>query len=202
VRELSTVLDGATDLAWKELLLAIKFLLDTKDLGLHICPTEGRDLPWILILFCDSDYAGDPNTRRSVSGYILFVKGVPVAWRSKAQQSVTLSSSEAEWISLSEVVKETIFILQLLEAMKIKVKLPVIVRVDNVGAIFMGSNVTTSSRTRHIDCRTKYVREYQEDGVVKIIFVKSESNISGIMTKNVQGDLYDKHSSELTMSKF
>ena len=86
--------------------------------------------------------------------------------------------------------------------MKIKVKLPVIVRVDNVGAIFMGSNVTTSSQKSHIDCRTKYVRECQEDGVVKIIFVKSESNISDIMTKNVQGDLYDKHSSELTMSKF
>ena len=79
-RELSTVLDGATDQAWKELLCANKFVLDTKDLGLHICLTEGRDLPWILILFYDSDYAGNPNTRRSVSGYILFVKGVPVAW--------------------------------------------------------------------------------------------------------------------------
>jgi len=79
VRELSTVLDGATDMAWKELLRAIKYVLDTKDRGLRICPTEGRDLPWILILFCDSDYAGDPNTRRSDSGYILFVKGVPVA---------------------------------------------------------------------------------------------------------------------------
>ena len=86
--------------------------------------------------------------------------------------------------------------------MKNKVKLPVIVHVDNVGAIFMGSNVRTSSCTRHIDCCTKYVREYQEDGVVKIIFVKSESNILDIMTKNVQGNLYDKHSSELTISKF
>ena len=80
VRELSRVLDGATDQAWKELLRAIKFVLDTKDLGLRIFPTESRDLPWILILFCDSDFAGDPNTCRSVSGYILFVKGVPVAW--------------------------------------------------------------------------------------------------------------------------
>ena len=157
-------MDEDTNEAWKELLRAIKFVFDTKDLGLRICPTEGRDLPWILILFCDSDYAGDPNTRRSVSGYILFVKGVPVAWRSKAQRSVTLSSSEAEWISLSEAVKESIFILQLLEAMKIKVKLPVIVRVDNVGAIFMGTNVTTSSPTRHIDCRTKYVRKFKKMG--------------------------------------
>ena len=53
---------------------------DFDHLGLRICPTKGRDLPWILILFCDSNYAGGPNTRQSVSGYILFVKGVPVAW--------------------------------------------------------------------------------------------------------------------------
>ena len=86
--------------------------------------------------------------------------------------------------------------------MKIKVKLPVIVHVDNAGAIFMGTNVMTSSCTRHIDCRTKYVHKYQEDGVVKIVFVKSESNFSDILTKNVQGDLFDKHSSELTVSKF
>ena len=81
-------------------------------------------------------------------------------------------------------------------------KLPVIVRVDNVGTIFMGTNATTSSRTRHIECCTKYVQEYQEDGVAKIIFVKSESNILDIMTKNIQGNLYDKHSSELVIPKF
>ncbi len=127
MRELSKVLDRATDVAYKELLRNIKFVLDTKYLGLKICPTEGHDLPWVLILFCNSDYAGDPDTRRSVSGYILFVKGVPVAWHSKAQKSVTLSSSKAKWISLSEAVKEIIFVLQLLKAMKIKVELPVIV---------------------------------------------------------------------------
>ena len=73
-------------------------------------------------------------------------------------------------------MKEIIFVLQLLEVMKIKVELPVIVRVDNIGAIFMGTNVKTT-HTKHINIRTKYVREYQEDGVVKIIFVKSEDII-------------------------
>ena len=128
VRELSKVLDGATPEAYKEMMRAIKFVLDTKDLGLKIIPSEGRNLPWVLVCFTDSDYAGDPDTRRSVSGYILFVKGVPVVWRSKAQRSVTLSSSEAEWISLSEAVKEIMFVIQLLEeGMKSNVQLPVIV---------------------------------------------------------------------------
>ena len=105
------------------------------------------------------------------------------------------------WISLSEAVKEIMFVLQLLGAMKIKVQLPVTVLVDNVGAIFMSSNVTTSSRTKHVDIRTKYVHQYVEDGIVKIVFVRSESNRSDIMTKNVQGDLFDKHASHLVVPK-
>ena len=128
-----------------------------------------------------------------MSGFILYVKGVPISWRSKAQRSVTLSSSEAEWVALSEAVKEIMFVLQLLENMKIKVKLPVTVRVDNVGAIFMSKNISTSNCTKHVDIRTKYVNEYVEDGIIKIIFVQSGNNDSDIMTKNVSDDLLDKH---------
>ena len=91
--------------------------------------------------------------------------------------------------------------INLLENMKIKVKLPVIVRVDNTGAIFMGNNVTTTSCTKHVDIRTKYGREYIEASVLKIMFVRSEDNTSDIMTKNVQGDLQDKHYKELVCEK-
>jgi len=116
------------------------------------------------------------------------------------QRSVTLSSSEAEWVVLSEAVKEIMFVLQLLESMKIKVKLP-ITQVDNVGAIFMSKNISTSNRTKHVDICTKFVNEYVEDGIIKIIFVQSNNNDSDIMTKNVNGDLLDKHARKLLMNK-
>jgi len=125
------------------------------------------------------------------------MKEVPIYWRSKAQQSVTLSSSEAEWIALSEAVKENMFVLQLLEIMKIKVKLPIKVQVDNTGAIFMSKNVTTMNCTKHVDVRTKFVNEYVEDGIIKIVFIKSQDNNSDIMMKNVGGDLYSRHSTKL-----
>ncbi|KAL7526613.1 hypothetical protein ACHAWF_001850, partial [Thalassiosira exigua] len=166
VRELSKVLDGTTEMAYKEMLRAIKYVLDTKDYGLKFEPTFEKGKPWQLVLFTDSDYAGDPESRRSVSGYILYVCGVPIIWRSKLQRSVTLSSSEAEWVSLSEAVKEVIFVLHLLEFMGIKIQYPVLVRVDNIGAIFMSSNLTTTSRTKHVDVRTKFVREFVEDGTL------------------------------------
>ncbi len=168
---------------------------------MRIEPISGDNGPWDLVCYSDSDYAGDPDSRRSVSGFILYVKGVPISWRSKAQRSVTLSSSEAEWVALSEAIKEIMFVLQLLENMKIKVKLPVTVRVDNVGAIFMSKNISTSNRTKHVDIRTKYVNEYVEDGIIKIIFVQSGNNDSDIMTKNVSGDLLDKHAVKLIGDK-
>lgn len=201
VRELSKVLDGTTPAAMKEMYRVIKYVLDTRSKGLRIEPTFGDSGPWDLVCFSDSDYAGDPESRRSVSGFILYVKGVPISWRSKAQRSVTLSSSEAEWVALSEAVKEIMFVVQLLESMKIKVKLPVTVRVDNVGAIFMSKNISTSSRTKHVDIRTKYVNEYVEDGIIKIIFVQSSDNDSDIMTKNVSGDLLEKHVEKLIVDK-
>ena len=67
--------------------------------------------------------------------------------------------------------------------MKITVKYPVTVRVDTVGAIFIASNITTTCHTKHVDIRYKYVNEYVEDGVVKIVFVKSADNDSDILTK-------------------
>jgi hypothetical protein len=62
--------------------------------------------------------------------------------------------------------------------------LPITVRVDIIGAIWISQNANTSSRTKHVDIRIKYVIEYCEDGVLKIIFVKCADNDSDTMTKN------------------
>ena len=77
--------------------------------------------------------------------------------------------------------------------MGIPVELPVIIRVDNIGAIFMAENASTSERTKHIDLRTSFVREMIVDKEVKIIFVKSEENKSDGLTKNLGSDLHNKH---------
>jgi hypothetical protein len=197
VRELSKVLDGPTEAAMKELKRAIKFVLATRTFGLKIEPDlKPGESEWEMRVFTDSEYAGDKDTRISVGGYIIFLLGVPILWKSKAQKSVTLSSAEAEFVALSEAAKEIKFVVQVLETIGVKVKLPIIIRVDNVGAIFMSENVSTSSRTRHVDIRYNYVREYVEEGFVKIIFVKSAENISDGFTKNITGTLYDAHVKE------
>ena len=116
-------------------------------------------------------------------------------------QSVVLSTTEAEYMALSEVVKELKFIVQLLQTMNIEVELPITVHVDNVGAIWLSNNCTTSDRTKQIDIRTSFVKEYQEDGKIIIKFVKSEENEADIFTKNTTNVIFSNHQKKLLWDK-
>ena len=115
-----------------------------------------------------------------------------MTWKSKSQRSVMLSSSEAEYVALSEVAKEIKFMYQLLQSIGIEIELPIIVRVDNIGAIFMSENTSTSGRTKHVDIRYRYVNEMVLDGFLKIQFVKTKENVADIFTKNVSSETYRK----------
>ena len=78
VQELSKVLDGVSPAALKDMHRVIKYVLDTKNLGLKIDLNSFKKTPWDLVCYSDSDYAGDPDTRRSVTGFVLFVRNVPI----------------------------------------------------------------------------------------------------------------------------
>jgi len=119
--------------------------------------------------------------------------GVAILWKSRLQRTVALSSTDTEYYALSECAKEIKFILQVLEGLGIQVQKPVIVHVDNIGAIFMSENVTATARTRHVDARYHFVREFIEEGNIKIVFVKSLDNHADVFTKNVNREIYEKH---------
>ena len=86
-------------------------------------------------------------------------------------------------------------------SMNLKVKTPIVVQVDNVGAIFMAENVSTSQRTRHVDIRYASVREYIVEGFVKVIFVPTADNYSDGFTKNVSSEIYERHTPQHVISK-
>ena len=106
---------------------------------------------------------------------------------------MALSSTAAEYYGISDVVTELLFIKSLLEFMGVKVQLPIIVRVDNIGAIYLSDNASSSTRTKHIDTRYHFVKDYVEDGIVKIKFVKSEDNDADLFTKNLSNSDFQKH---------
>ena len=116
-------------------------------------------------------------------------------------KSVVLSTTEAEYMALSVVVKELKFIVQLLQTMNITVEFPITVHVDNVGAIWLSNNRNTGDRTKHIDIRADFVKEYQEDSKIIIKFVKSEDNEADIFTKNTSSIIFQRHQEKLVSDK-
>jgi len=122
---------------------------------------------------------------------------VPVFWRSHEQKSVTLLTTEAEYVACSEVLKEILFILHLLRHLQVKVQLPICVHVDSIGVIFLAENQISSERTKHIDTRYHFVRQYIRDGTVLVEFVHSCDNDIDIFTKNTTSEMHQRHSEKL-----
>ena len=175
--------------------------MDNEGLGLRLSPFKSMLYKWFLKGLSDSDWAGDKDSRKSITGYIIYFMGVPISWKSKQQQSVALSSTEAEYYALSEIVVEIKGIVNVLNFMNIQVSYPIEVYVDNFGAICLSKNARSTNRTKHIDTRAHFVRNYQEDGKVIIKFIKSADNDADIMTKNVTGEIYDNHAAKLVCMK-
>ena len=157
VRELSKANTGAADAQFKAMLRVINYTLDTENVGLsYKIKRKELDSVWKKRAFCDSDFAGDKETSISVTGYCIYLMGCLIAWKSRAQKHVTLSSSEVEFVAVSDVCTEILFIKMILESLGIKAKTPITVHCDNVRAIFLSYNAKISQRTKHIDtkCRT------------------------------------------------
>jgi hypothetical protein len=116
---------------------------------------------------------------------MLFVNGVLVGWRSKKQKVVSLSSSEAKFYALAEVVKEIPFIIQVLTFLDVPVETPVTMCVDSIEAIFMSENPNSSSRTHHMSTRYFYVMDLQNHNVIIVKFIGLAKNLADVSTKNV-----------------
>ena len=105
VRELSNSMDGASMAHGTVIYRVINFALEMKTLGLRMVPIFKDDI-WKLEALSDSDLANDKDTRYSVYGYIISFCEIPVACKSKIMKSIVLSTTEAEYVVVSEVVKE------------------------------------------------------------------------------------------------
>ena len=192
VRELSKVMDKANKAHQKALYRAIRFVQQTKTRQLVLEPKR-KGLTWDLKGYCDSDFAGDTDTRKSVSGFVIYLCGAVIAWRSKGQRSVSLSSTEAEYMAISEVATEILYVAGILKFLGIPLEYPIIVNVDNIGAVYLAKNATPGNRTKHINTRYHFVREYVEDGILKVLFVRSEENDADLFTKNLNKEKFQKH---------
>ena len=144
----------------------------------------------------DSDYAKNIDNRKSVLSGLHTIGGTLVNWESKTQHVVTLSSTEAEYISLAKGACENKFISMLLEeVMQYPKEEKLVGRVyeDNLGAIYLGKNQHVGARTKHIDVRAHFIRELEDQGYLMVLFVRWEENSADILNKNCAEKLHIKH---------
>jgi hypothetical protein len=77
--------------------------------------------------------------------------------------------------------------------LKIIIVIPIIVQIDNVGAIYLSNNYLLGQRTKHIDIRRHFVWEFVEDGIIKTLFVWTDNNNADIHTKNTSEEVFKRH---------
>lgn len=143
-----------------------------------------------LVAYSDADYAGDLKTRRSTTGYIIFYAGGPVAWCSKKQPIVALSSTEAEFIAAADCVKEILYLKTLIEELTSE-EIEVELNVDNVSAITLIKNGVMNKRSKHIDVRYFYIHEKVNDGIIKICHCPTQQQLADCLTKPLNKEKFD-----------
>jgi hypothetical protein len=141
------------------------------------------------IAYADADWAGDPINRKSVTSYVVKLAGSVVSWKSRKQKTLAHSSTEAEYMALSDASRQISWIQNLYKEIGFKIESTILCG-DNQGAIFIGSNPTTEKRTKHIDIRFHYIRECIEEGKIILYYIPTKEQIADILTKNLSFDKF------------
>ena len=193
----------------KAVLHLCAYLAGTKDKGLQLKPNRKSIKCWVDSDFCglwDKNWAEyDRMTARSRTGYVICYGGFPIIWNSKLQTEIALSSTEAEYIALSEALRQTIVIMNLLKEC-IERKLPIkheeteikcTAFEDNQGALELAKTPKLRPRTRHINIKYHHFRSKVEKGNIAIKKVSTQEQLADILTKPMEEGSYRKLRREL-----
>jgi hypothetical protein len=183
--------------------------LATHDKGLIFRPTTNG-----LHCYVDADFSGnwdrddallDPDTASSCTGFIAMYAGCPIFWTSKLQTTISLLSTEAEYIVLSTALREVIPVMELLKERNKRgidcgSQQPTLhckVFEDNSGALEIATKHQWRPRTKHINVQYHHFCSFVNDGSIKILPISSEEQPADILTKPVSSDLLIQHRSFL-----
>ncbi|KAI3688864.1 hypothetical protein L2E82_46759 [Cichorium intybus] len=165
----------------------LRFLKQNPGKGIKVVKAELFDLKG----YVDADWAKCMGTRRSVTGYCVYLGSSLISWKSKKQDTVSRSSTESEYRALGSVACEVIWVLKILYDLGIKKMLPVMVFCDNESAIKLALNPVFHEKTKHFEVDVHFIREKVSKGIIKIIKISSENQHADILTKSLSFPQHD-----------
>lgn len=166
---------------WNQLKRVVKYLKATASLRLRLSnvATKVTDL----IGYADANWAEDRDSRKSNSGYTFFYNGGLINWSCRKQSCVSLSSTEAEFIALSDACQEAVWLQRLLKDMHQNIILPTVINEDNQSCLKIVKEEKFSNRTKHIDTKLHFVKDYIDKNLIQCKYCPTEEMIADLFTK-------------------
>jgi hypothetical protein len=159
----------------------IRYILGTSNRGLFF-PT-GSSLK--LQAYSDADWAGCPDTRKSITGWCMFLGDALISWKCKKQNRVSKSSTEAEYRAMSAACSEIIWLRGLLAELGYSQVQPTPLHADNTSAIQIAANPVYHERTKHIEVDCHSIREALDYLVISLPHISTTLQIADIFTKSM-----------------
>ena len=182
VGAVSRYMNNPGKLHWEAVKWIFRYLRGT--MGKALCFKGGYT---ILTGYVDADLAGNVDIRRSTTGYVYTLGGTAVSWGSQLQKIVVLSTTEAEYVAVTEASKEMVWLQSFLEELGKKQEDNVLY-CDSQSAIHLAKNPSFHSRTKHIQLRYHFIRSLLEDGILKLEKISGAQNPADMLTKTVTID--------------
>ena len=159
----------------KALETMMRYVIATKNRGLVLSPYKLWDgsetFNFKIDGRSDSDYTGNIDDTRSVLSGQVFLNSAPVSSRNNTQKTVTLSVTEAEGAAGGMVAQDMLYDYQLLQSLRLEVELPMILEMDDKGAVDLANSWSVSGRTRHVDVRNHFLRDPKDMGLIQCRYV-------------------------------
>jgi hypothetical protein len=195
VQQLSQFLSKPTIVHYETACRVVRYLKGSPGKGL-LFP---RSSTLQILGFTDADWANCIDTRRSTSGYCFFLGKSLISWRSKKQNTVSRSSTEAEYRALSFASCELQWLLFLLKDLNVTCFKPAVLYCDNHSAIHIASNPVFHERTKHLEIDCHFVRDKVQEGIFKLLPLSTKSQVADFFTKDLPPKLFSSFLSKLSM---
>ena len=159
----------------------LKYLKKTPGLGLFLSAQSELKLKY----YCDADWVACIDTKRSISGFCIFLGESLISWKCKKQQILSRSSAESKYRAMAYVTSEIVWLIALLDTFGHAHEGPASLYCDSKAALYIAANPVFHERTKHIEIDCHFIREKIEDGVIKTFHVPTRHQLVDLFTKPI-----------------